>query len=211
MITDPAGSFESALAAALRVAGLVVGYWLAASSLAYLLARLARFPMALKATRWMTWRPIRKLVDGLVTGVLSASLALPVAAGTTALGYVPVPAGDRAPAPPTTEAVILPIPIDESEAQPATVNSIYLPIEVGRAEGKRTIDPQAIEVVVRDGDNMWELAETRISASLGKPATDAEIAPYWLAVIGANLSRIRSGDPDLIFPGEVLVLPPLER
>jgi nucleoid-associated protein YgaU len=34
------------------------------------------------------------------------------------------------------------------------------------------------------------------------------ISPYWRAVIRANRAALRSGDPDLIFPGEWISLPP---
>jgi hypothetical protein len=37
--------------------------------------------------------------------------------------------------------------------------------------------------------------------------TAAEITPVWVEVIAANRDRLRSGDPDLIFPGEIVVLP----
>jgi hypothetical protein len=58
---------------------------------------------------------------------------------------------------------------------------------------------------------MWQLAEERLVRVLGRAVTDSEVAPYWLQVVGTNLATIRSGDPDLIFPGEVLVLPAVEQ
>ncbi|MDP3983488.1 MAG: hypothetical protein Q8Q52_00585, partial [Acidimicrobiia bacterium] len=64
-----------------------------------------------------------------------------------------------------------------------------------------------LEVVVERGDHMWGLAKARLAVLLGRPPTDSEIAPYWQRVVEVNRDRIRSGDPDLIFPGEVLVLP----
>jgi nucleoid-associated protein YgaU len=64
-------------------------------------------------------------------------------------------------------------------------------------------------VVVKPGDHMWSLAKARLRDSLGRLPTDAEISPYWRRVIEANQARIRSGDADLIFPGEVLILPEL--
>jgi hypothetical protein len=57
---------------------------------------------------------------------------------------------------------------------------------------------------------MWSLAEQRLTQVLGRGVSDTEIAPYWLQVIGVNLSRIGSGDPDLIFPGEILLLPEID-
>jgi hypothetical protein len=31
---------------------------------------------------------------------------------------------------------------------------------------------------------------------------------HWLVVIAANRSTLRSGDPSLIFPGEIVTVPP---
>jgi nucleoid-associated protein YgaU len=56
---------------------------------------------------------------------------------------------------------------------------------------------------------MWSLAEDRLRMALGREPADHEIGPYWRKVVEENQDRIRSGDPDLIFPGEVLVMPPL--
>jgi nucleoid-associated protein YgaU len=43
----------------------------------------------------------------------------------------------------------------------------------------------------------------------GRPATDAEIDPYWRALVAANRSRLPDPDnPDLVYPGEVLTVPP---
>ena len=56
---------------------------------------------------------------------------------------------------------------------------------------------------VQPGDNLWSIAR----AALGGNADDTQIAPYWHTLIAANRSRLRSGDPNLIYPGEVLGLP----
>jgi nucleoid-associated protein YgaU len=62
------------------------------------------------------------------------------------------------------------------------------------------------QYIVEPGDNLWSIAR----AALGWNARDDEVAPYWKALIGANRSHLRSGDPNLIFPGEVLGLPDRE-
>jgi hypothetical protein len=50
------------------------------------------------------------------------------------------------------------------------------------------------------------LAEAR-SGGARKPP-NREVATYWLQVIEANQGRLVSGDPDLIYPGETIVMPP---
>jgi nucleoid-associated protein YgaU len=70
-----------------------------------------------------------------------------------------------------------------------------------------TITYVASSVVVEPGDHLWRISSTRLRSELGRSARDAEIWPYWRKVIDANVTRLRSGDPDLIYPGEVIELP----
>jgi LysM repeat protein len=65
------------------------------------------------------------------------------------------------------------------------------------------------EVVVERGDNLWTISEDRIESELGREAGDPEVAPYWQTVVDANQDRyVQPGNPNLIYPGQVLVLPP---
>lgn len=63
--------------------------------------------------------------------------------------------------------------------------------------------------VVEPGEHFWSIAGSEVEDHLGRPASDAEIAEYWVGLVRANRDRIRSGDPDLIHPGEILQLPPI--
>lgn len=58
-------------------------------------------------------------------------------------------------------------------------------------------------VVVVRGDHLWKIS----ARHLGPAAGDREIAPYWREVVDVNTPSLRSGDPDLIYPGEVVELP----
>lgn len=64
---------------------------------------------------------------------------------------------------------------------------------------------QPYEVVA--GDNLWTIAQRTLAADRDRMPSVTEIARYWRAVIDHNQSRLRSGDPDLIYPGELLDLP----
>ncbi|MFZ4519054.1 MAG: LysM peptidoglycan-binding domain-containing protein [Microthrixaceae bacterium] len=69
--------------------------------------------------------------------------------------------------------------------------------------------PAGTEVVVRPGDHLWGLAADALAEHLGRSPSEAEVAPYWRATMAANASRlVVRGNPDLILPGQVLVLPP---
>jgi LysM repeat protein len=58
--------------------------------------------------------------------------------------------------------------------------------------------------VVQPGDNLWLIAQRTLEQHT-RPAP--ELVTYWHAVIDANASTLRSGDPNLIYPGEVITLP----
>ena len=59
--------------------------------------------------------------------------------------------------------------------------------------------------VVAPGDHLWSIAERTLAAA-GRATGDADVAPYWLAVVAANEDL---ADPDLLRPGQVVALPPL--
>jgi DNA-binding SARP family transcriptional activator/nucleoid-associated protein YgaU len=66
--------------------------------------------------------------------------------------------------------------------------------------------PRAVQVTVDRGDDMWSIAEEHLANRLHRTPTEAEVASY-RHVVELNRNRIRSGDPDVIHPGETLLLP----
>lgn len=160
--------------------------WITISTLAYLVARLAGFDPA--SIDWLAIGPVRKAVDTLVAGSML---------------FGTVPAAGASVEPPRPEPAV-------------AVDPAYVPVPAGREESGKdadvdatdTSDPADQEVVVRPGDHIWKLAEERMREVLGRTPDDSEVAPYWRKVIDENRSRLRSADPDLIFPGEEIVLPP---
>ncbi len=75
------------------------------------------------------------------------------------------------------------------------------PVAMAEPEDRET------EVVVRPGDHLWKISARHLQGETGRPPRPGETAPYWREVIAVNRDRLRSGDPDLIFPGEVVRLP----
>jgi len=62
--------------------------------------------------------------------------------------------------------------------------------------------------VVVPGDDLWQIARVEVTRVRGSDRVDdAQVARYWQRVIAANRSTLRSGDPSLIFPGELVTLP----
>lgn len=85
-----------------------------------------------------------------------------------------------------------------ASATPRT-SAVRLPVSV--------IPSPRSSVVVEPGDHLWKISASHLSEQLHREAEDREIWPYWREVIAANMAGLRSGDPDLIFPGEMIALP----
>ncbi len=63
--------------------------------------------------------------------------------------------------------------------------------------------------IVRPGDHFWGIAEQVLVARGGRVTND-QIAKYWRLLIAANRDRlVDRTNPDLIFAGQVFMLPPL--
>jgi hypothetical protein len=120
---------------------------------------------------------------------------------------LPVPSGppiDPAPVPtpPPTTAPLLP-----PAAQPPVVPGV----PAAPAPSAPTPTAEAAHTVT-GGEHLWSIAAGHVATMMGKsPAglAPADIAPYWLRVVEINLPRLRSGNPNLVYPGEVVELPPL--
>ena len=71
----------------------------------------------------------------------------------------------------------------------------------------RSAGVQRETVTVEEGDNLWLIARNRLEGLTGRRVTSRQVAGYWRSLIDHNLHRLHSGDPDLIYPGEVIALP----
>jgi nucleoid-associated protein YgaU len=77
-------------------------------------------------------------------------------------------------------------------------------------DGTPTESP-AEEIVVRPGDSLLTIAREALRDAGVEDPSDGDIAAYWSVVIDRNRAHLPDPDnPDLIFPGDRLVLPPLE-
>ncbi|MDX1469759.1 MAG: LysM peptidoglycan-binding domain-containing protein [Acidimicrobiia bacterium] len=78
---------------------------------------------------------------------------------------------------------------------------IRLPFEASTTDGS--------QVVVVRGDHLWKISGRHLRTLYGDEPDNAELSGYWRRVIEENRHSLRSGDPDLIYPGEVIKLPPV--
>ncbi len=66
--------------------------------------------------------------------------------------------------------------------------------------------------VVETGDHLWAIAAEQVAAMTGRPPSDlvaADVVTYWVQLCMQNRPHLRSGNPSLIYPGEVIELPAL--
>ena len=63
---------------------------------------------------------------------------------------------------------------------------------------------------VERGDSFWSIAEETLQDhGRGGNLSEEDIADYWRVLIAANEDRlVEPGNPDLILPGQELILPP---
>jgi LysM domain len=66
---------------------------------------------------------------------------------------------------------------------------------------------------VAEGESLWTIARDRLAKASGGGSgepTNQEVTEYWAKVVEANQGRLESGDPDVIYPGETIILPPVD-
>lgn len=223
---------EELLVALVRMAALALAWWLAASTALYALARVTRVPSLVRAVEWATLPGVRRLIDGIaattvaagsVLGTSSVAGAAPAdrtavvvrlesedTSPATAPRYRPRPAGsgdgDRPVPAPTaaagTTALPTRIPMSSAVLDGGDTSSF--------TAGPTEEPEDAAHYVIQPGDNLWEIAERHLAKITGRHETDlasAEVWRYWVRLVDHNRGRLRSGDPDLIYPGEHLTLP----
>ncbi len=87
-----------------------------------------------------------------------------------------------------------------SVAFASSQHEVRLPVTVDQPE---PTDSSASPVTVVKGDHLWKIS----ARYLGPGVPSQEITPYWRRVVVVNGPNLRSGDPDLIYPGEIVYLP----
>lgn len=193
-LTTGTNSLESALVSFGRLAGLTLCGWLVASHLLYTLAVVSRTPWLAEVLRPVTLPLVRRIATGLATVTISLNTVSAVAQTTPEPTVMTVDTADlRQEATPTPNLQ----PIVEVEA-----DEPYLTEEPTGSYS----DP--LTWLVRPGDHLWKIAGEHLMIVLDRPPTRDEHARYWVEVIDAARPIIRSGDPDLIYPGEQIPLPP---
>jgi hypothetical protein len=209
---------DEVLAATVWLIAIICAGWLTVSTLLYVAARLSRIPAALRSVQWMTLPAIRRLSEGALAALLVTASTIAAPAEAQAPPVVVVVDDDGKLLPPgLTLPDVDPIPPlvqlpHEQSTQPAESRSqstdlpqeLVLP-DLGKAIEQQDAGP--VQITVEPGDNLWTISRSHLMALTGEWPGNHQIAPYWRRVIELNRPILKSGNPDLIYPGEVVTMP----
>lgn len=79
-----------------------------------------------------------------------------------------------------------------------------------RGTAVMTPTPRPSTWTVTPGESFWSIAEELLTDAWGRPPSDAEVDPFWRALVDINRGRLADpADPDAILPGQVFDVPPV--
>jgi nucleoid-associated protein YgaU len=188
-----------AAVALLQVIALALAGWLiVATALQVLSALLPTLGRARSLADLISPRSLQRLGHGLAGLSLTAGLAAPApGAGTPS---VPLVAASPSPGHGHVEG-------EEPGAATATMRLVE---DASSAPAPSQTPAASAAVIVEAGDSFWSIAVSELTDLEGVPPSDRQVAPYWRRLIEANRSRlVDPGNPDLLYPGQELVLPVL--
>lgn len=222
---------EEAIYGAVWLLAAAITTWVGLTTVLSILAYVTRIPVAIRATRRMTIAPIRHLsrrAAALVLAVGSLSVSMPAGAAHAP----PVPHVITAEPPgntvDTAGSAILPVPpvgatvpIPTVAANPdldgplkpsLDTGGVMMPVPHLTGGTRHAFQDQggpSVAYTAQRGDHLWSITAGYLAEHLGRTASAEEIAALWRQVIEMNRDLIGSGNPNLIFPGERIVLPDL--
>ncbi|HSK25028.1 MAG TPA: LysM domain-containing protein [Egicoccus sp.] len=98
---------------------------------------------------------------------------------------------------------------DAPERLPSPSHGVPVPV-VADTVGDVDASPPPGQHIVVAGESFWRIAADHVAQASDRPAADAEVAMYWRRLIEQNRSRLADpGNPDLLYPGQRLDLPPV--
>jgi hypothetical protein len=221
---------EEVLLAGVRLAALVTAWWLLGTTLLYIGARVARLPRTAAALGWATLPAVRRWADraaavsivaATTLGAARPAAADPPPATGPAVAPVVVAADHRdrstlpelPPASVRTGRGVEPLPAPSAPPiEPAPAPWPVAPVVPPAPAAPPPASQSGATYTVTTGEHLWSIAAARVAASSSLAADDlspADIAPYWLRVVETNRAGLRSGNPNLVYPGETIELPPL--
>jgi hypothetical protein len=226
-----------AIAALTRYVGLGVGYWVLLTTILYSAVAMVRRGRRPRWLTLVTLPPIRRAIDRTLAASLAISIAAAPVASLRAdeppptpppvvfevpSDGIPVPHvgvsdrdpgdGEETPPPAQTGSVERnPVPVPDPAPEPPTVGLRLEPVVdppvVVSATTTNADAESAVAYTVERGDNLWSISASHLAGVVRDNPSLAEVDDYWRNVVAANRDTLRSGDPNLIYPGEIITLP----
>lgn len=203
---------EELMLAAARIVALVLGGYL---GVLLVLAGAAR-ALGMRRSAAALLRLSPRALRPLLTTVVGVALLAPVGASARTDSHAPTPATTATTvATTTTDAPVVmrrllddpaPSTVTSTTAVPRTTTAPVTEMDAGR--------PSVLGATwtIRRGEHFWAVAKAVVTEQLGRPATNAETARYWVRLIEANRHVLRHpGNPNLLYAGQVLTLQPANR
>lgn len=202
---------------------VAVAAWLVGSAVLSVCVYVTRIPAAIRAVEWVTVGPIQRLARRIAAAILAlSSLSAGHPVGAALLPPIPVAAseheagmGSRSEesAPPEVSKPWFVRSIYETRSVSSGVSEpegrigISLPTRIRSGLGAGTVAGEYTTYVVQPGDSIWSVSSRHAERNRSGPVPISLVIEVWRQVVELNRDRIRSGDPDLIHPGEMLLLP----
>jgi hypothetical protein len=182
-----------------RLAVLATAWYLLGVTLIGAAARLLRWGRLVTVADVLTVPSVRRL--------LQASLGLGLA--TAALTAAPV--ADLTPTQPTIATAQLAASGDISTALGGAAATMTPMVEEPSTAVMRVAEddggiPATWEI--QSGQHLWSIAEDVLATAWQRPVSEAEVTGYWAQLVAANRDGlVDPGNPDLVYPGQVIDLP----
>jgi hypothetical protein len=185
--------------AVMRIVALAALWYIVATAAVGAGLRLIGAASLVRLADRVTIGPVRRMLAGSMSLGLAVSGVVAVAAPALRL---PVAAAQQT----TTSTTVVPgATVTMHRLGPAEA---VQPLVVAQPQPTPTPSAGTDRWTVRPGECFWSIAEEILTQRDGRAPTDAEIVPYWRRLIDANrLELAQRDDPDLIFPGQVFVVP----
>lgn len=198
--TDPTVAAMSVL----RLVVLGLSWYLAGATTVGVVARLAGAVRLVRLADLLTVPALRRLLQSALG--LSLATAMVAAAAPARAQPLPLQLLEESAGPAEPDA-------DDGAAssRPVPAPLVAEPLEVGAAAARPDAGtrPDVRHHTVVAGESFWRIAADRLAAS-GEDDDDAAVAMYWRRLIEQNRSRlVDPANPDLLFPGQRLELPPV--
>ncbi len=222
----------------LRLLALALAWYLLGVTSVSVVARVLRAARLVQLADALSMGPVKVLVQqavgvGLAAGVLAVAVPGVPGATRTSAAHHPAASADAATvvaaavtdsvgptsaalpaaATPSADVGVSAVPVPAPAPAPAHERATSPPprpagSDQDGAAGVEQPDPR--EIRIAPGDHFWAIAEQDLAEHLGRPATDLEVVAHWEAILEANADRLEvPGNPDLLLPGQLVVLPPV--